>query len=151
LLDRTLKVAGRALTVAAPAGAVIWLLKEWGAMVALSDLLEGPGILLGMNGIILLAFVLSVPANELLLPLIVLIAGSVDGQGGTMESAIAGLSMQNLLCMMIFTVFHWPCATTLLTIKKETGSLKYTLISAALPTIIGILLCMLTTFIYRLF
>jgi hypothetical protein len=69
LLDRTLKVAGRAIAVAAPAGAVIWLLNEWGAVVYLSEWLDAMGNLLGMNGIILLAYVLSIPANELLLPL----------------------------------------------------------------------------------
>lgn len=143
LLDRTLKVAGRALAVAAPAGAVIWLLNEWGAMAYLSKWLDGPGVFLGMNGIILLAFVLSIPANELLLPLSVLIVGSVSGQGVTMEGVIAGLTVENLLCMMVFTVFHWPCATTLLTIRRETASNAKTAAAFILPTAVGIALCLL--------
>jgi ferrous iron transport protein B len=143
LLDRTLKVAGRAIAVAAPAGAVIWLLTEWGAVVYLSEWLDAMGNLLGMNGIILLAYVLSIPANELLLPLIVLITGSFCGQGVTMEGVIAGLTVQNLLCMMIFTVFHWPCATTLMTIRRETGSNKKTAVAFLMPAAVGILLCLI--------
>jgi ferrous iron transport protein B len=143
LLDRTLKVAGRAIAVAAPAGAVIWLLNEWGAVVYLSEWLDAMGNLLGMNGIILLAYVLSIPANELLLPLIVLITGSFCGQGVTMEGVIAGLTVQNLLCMMIFTVFHWPCATTLMTIRRETGSNKKTAVAFLMPAAVGILLCLI--------
>ena len=143
LLDRTLKVAGRAIAVAAPAGAVIWLLNEWGAVVYLSKWLDAMGNLLGMNGIILLAYVLSIPANELLLPLIVLITGSFCGQGVTMEGVIAGLTVQNLLCMMIFTVFHWPCATTLMTIRRETGSNRKTAVAFLMPAAVGILLCLI--------
>lgn len=143
LLDRTLKVAGRAIAVAAPAGAVIWLLNECGAVVYLSEWLDAMGNLLGMNGIILLAYVLSIPANELLLPLIVLITGSFCGQGVTMEGVIAGLTVQNLLCMMIFTVFHWPCATTLMTIRRETGSNKKTAVAFLMPAAVGILLCLI--------
>jgi ferrous iron transport protein B len=143
LLDRTLKIAGRAFVVAAPAGAVIWLLNEWGSMEVLSDALEYPGMLLGMNGIILLSYVLSIPANELLLPLIVLIAGSVSGHGDTMEMVIADLSVQNILCMMAFTVFHWPCATTLLTIRQETHSNTKTAAAFLLPTAVGMVICAL--------
>ena len=112
-------------------------------MAYLSKWLDGPGVFLGMNGIILLAFVLSIPANELLLPLSVLIVGSVSGQGVTMEGVIAGLTVENLLCMMAFTVFHWPCATTLLTIRRETASNAKTAAAFILPTAVGIALCLL--------
>ncbi len=132
LLDRTLKVAARAIVVAAPAGAVLWLLERFSALHILASGLDGLGMILGMNGVVLLAFILSLPANELLIPIVVLIAGN---------AALDSLSVQSVLCTMIFTVFHWPCATTLLTIRKETGSTAKTAAAFILPTAVGMLLC----------
>jgi len=134
LLDRTLKIAARAIVVAAPAGAVLWLLEHASVLHILAAGLDGFGSILGMNGVILLAFVLSLPANELLIPIILLIAGDA--------AALESLSMQTVLCTMIFTVFHWPCATTLLTIQKETDSIAKTAAAFLLPTAVGMILCM---------
>lgn len=140
-MDRTLKVAGRALSVAAPAGGVLWILGNTSLLQTLARILEPLGTLLGMNGVILLAFLLSLPANELLLPMMVLIVGS----GGSVEAMWTqnGWGWKTALCTMIFTVFHWPCATTLLTVRKETGSIKKTAEAFLLPTAVGMLLCFL--------
>lgn len=132
LLDRTVHIALRALKVAVPAGALLWTLSNFSMLEGLAKGMDGLGLLMGMNGAILLAFCLSIPANELLIPLILLIPG------GSMD-----LSWKTALCTMVFTVFHWPCATTLLTIHRETGSLKKTAAAFALPTAVGMILCML--------
>jgi ferrous iron transport protein B len=145
LLDRTLFVAGRAVSVAAPAGAVLWLLGSTKVLGRLSQILDPVGAVLGMNGIIMLAFLLSLPANELLMPIIMMIlTGSsvltgVEPAGQILMAA--GWTMETALCTMIFSVFHWPCATTLLTIRKETGSNAKTAAAFLLPTAVGGILC----------
>ncbi len=131
LLDRTLKIALRALSVAAPAGAVLWLLEQSGACVAICAFLQPVGTFFGINGALLLAFLLSFPANELLLPLLATIGGS------------AALPWPCALCAMILTVFHWPCSTTLLTVYRETRSRKATCAAFFLPTVIGLTICAL--------
>ena len=140
VLDRTLRVLGRAVTVAAPAGALIWLLNRLtlGGMPLLSALargLEPLAAILGLRGALLLAFVLSIPANELLLPLALMIAGTEGGDPAALFSA------RSALCAAVFTLFHWPCSTTVLTIWHETKHAKWTLLSVLLPTAIGALLC----------
>ena len=135
LLDRTLCVAGRALTVAAPAGAILWLLTNGGCIPMLCSALEPMGAMLGMNGAILLSFLLSFPANELFLPVLLMTLGTSLGE--------AGLSLGTGICMMVFTLFHWPCATTLLTVHKETGSIRKTAAAAVLPTAVGVILCLM--------
>ena len=140
LLDRTLHVAGRALSVAAPAGAVYWLLQQLGLLPMMADFLDPFGRLLGMNGVILLAFALALPANELLIPLILM----VDGRGLELSEVTA-------VCTMVFTVFHWPCSTTILTIYKETGSIKTTAVAVALPTAVGMGLCMMLNWLLQYF
>lgn len=140
LLDRTLKIAARALLVAAPAGALIWVLEQSGALGTLASLLQPLGLLLGLNGAILLAFFLSFPANELLLPLMAMIPGG-DLQMGWPVA----------VCAMVLTVFHWPCSTTLLTIYQQTKSAKKTAVAFLLPTAVGFLLCMLLNGIFQYF
>jgi ferrous iron transport protein B len=146
LLDRTIKIAGRALVVAAPAGVLLWVLAQLGWLRIISALLNPLAVFLGLNGVILLGFVLSLPANELLIPVVLMTmtgAGSLQAVGtGNVLMMLGGLSLETLLCTMIFTLFHWPCATTLLTVKKETGSIKYTLLSALIPTLLGLILCL---------
>ena len=154
VLDRTLFVLGRAAAVAAPAGAVLWLLANMSigseSMLALlSRLLEPFGKLLGMDGAILLAFVLGFPANEIVLPVAMMIysAGVSLTELGDLTALRPALEAEGwtavtALCVMLFSLCHWPCSTTLLTIKKETGSLKWTAVSALLPTAIGVLLCL---------
>lgn len=153
VLDRTLFVLGRAAAVAAPAGALLWLLAnvhlgEGNVLAALASLLEPLGELMGMDGVILLAFVLGFPANEIVLPVAVMIysaSGSLTelGELTAIKPLLEaqGWTAVTALCVMLFSLCHWPCSTTLLTIRKETGSLKWTAVSALLPTAIGLLLC----------
>lgn len=146
LLDRSVMVAMRAIKVAAPAGAVLWLLGNTGMMQLLARLLKPVGLVLGMNGIILLAFILSLPANELLIPIILMIEtgmGSLKGTGDLANALLvsAGMTWQMGVCTMVFTLFHWPCSTTLMTIYRETGSMKKTAAAFILPTAVGIVLC----------
>lgn len=148
LLDRTLHIAGRALKVAAPAGALLWLLAKCSLLGSAAAALDSFGKAMGMNGVILLAFLLSLPANELLIPVILMaLTGAVSLQGigdaGGELLMAAGWTWRTAVCTMLFTVFHWPCATTLLTIRRETGSLKQTAAAFVLPTVMGILLCMM--------
>ena len=160
--DRTLFVLGRAAAVAAPAGLVIWLLAnlrvgdasllQYGAAF-----LEKPATLLGMNGAILLAFILGSPANELVLPILIMILTAGGTYGAESSSAMTevlsrcGWSWQCSLCTIVFFLFHWPCTTTLMTIHKETGSKKWTMMAALLPTCFGIVLCMLLSLLLRFF
>ncbi|MGN0982301.1 MAG: ferrous iron transport protein B [Candidatus Limivicinus sp.] len=154
VLDRTLFVLGRAAAVAAPAGALLWLLanvKLGGVPVltVLAGVLEPLGRVLGMDGVILLAFILGFPANEIVLPIAVMIysmGGSLTelGELAALRPMLVeqGWTEVTALCVMLFSLCHWPCSTTLLTIKKETGSAKWTVLAALLPTAMGVLLCM---------
>ena len=156
LLDRTLYVAGRALKVAAPAGAALWLLANTGLLGILATLLEPLGLLLGMNGVILLAFCLSMPANELLIPVILMVitgAGSLQNVADVSGQLLiaSGITWQMAVCTMVFTVFHWPCSTTLLTVYKETGSMKKTAAAFALPTAVGIAVCVILRIVFLYF
>lgn len=161
LLDRTIFVLGRAVTVAAPAGAVIWCLANCqvaGTTVLqlCANALDPLGILLGMNGVILLAFILGFPANELVLPIILmtLLSQSVMTGAEDLGSMAAiltdhGWTWVTALCTMIFSLFHWPCSTTCLTIHKETGSWKMTAAAMVLPTALGVVLCLLISLVAR--
>lgn len=145
LLDRTLVIAVRALKVAAPSGIILWCLGATGLMQRFSQCLDPIGNLLGMNGVILLAFCMSLPANELLIPVILMtISGAATLQGiggGEKELLAAMMTTENLVCTMVFTLFHWPCATTVMTIFKETKSYKKTAAAVILPTAVGMILC----------
>ena len=151
LLDRTIFVLGRAITAAAPAGAVIWLLQriqigDGTLLTQIALFLEPLGGIMGLSGPILLAFLLGLPANEIVLP-ILLMFYSQSGmlvEGGSQTGAMLaanGWTWMTAVCAILFSLNHFPCATTLLTIRKETGSCKWTAISFLLPTIIGICLC----------
>ena len=110
----------------------------------LASFLDPVGIALGMDGVILLAFVLSLPANELLIPVIVMVLGSTAGSADAGQVLLgSGWTWQMAVCTMVFTVFHWPCATTLLTIHKETGSTIKTAAAFILPTAVGCVLCLM--------
>lgn len=162
VFDRTLFVLGRAIVAAAPAGLIIWIaaninLRDTSLLLCASDFLDPFARFLGLDGVILLAFILGLPANEIVLP-IILMAYS----GGSVLSDITNLdTVRQLLIsngwtiltainVIVFSLFHWPCATTLLTIKKETGSVKWSVLAAVLPTILGVVICTLTNFLYRL-
>ncbi len=153
LLDRTLKIALRALYVAAPAGIILWVLGHFNVLTDISQFLNPVGLLLGMNGVILLAFFLSLPANELLIPVILMTltgAGTLTGIGTADATALlSSFSDESLICTMIFTLFHWPCATTILTIYKETDSYKKTAAAIILPTAVGVLICAVLHVLFR--
>lgn len=162
IFDRTLFVLGRAVSVAAPAGLVIWLFANIGFQdISLLDIIANfltpLANLMGLDGYILTAFILGIPANEIVLPIILMCYmgnGSLVNLEDTYQIGQIlinnGWTMLTAINVMIFTCLHFPCATTLLTIKKETGSLKWTLLSFIIPTVCGVLICMLTTLIYNL-
>ena len=153
LLDRTLRILGRAAAVALPAGALLWLLANTRSgglplLTRCAAALEGAGRFFGLDGAILLAFLLGLPANETVLPILLMIytaGGSLADPGAPGD--IRAILLQNgwtgatAACALIFTVLHWPCSTTLLTIKKETGSRGWTALAALLPTAFGLMLC----------
>lgn len=153
VFDRTLFVLARAVTVAVPAGALIWLF----ANVYVGDLsllshaaqfLDGFGKFFGLDGVILISFILGMPANEIVVPIMIMAYTAV----GTLSQSLGNLQLRELLiangwtnitavCTLIFMIFHWPCATSLLTLKRETKSVKWTLVAALLPTLLGLALC----------
>lgn len=154
LFDRTLFVLGRAVAVAAPTGLVIWLLAHLSIgglplLSYLSGFLDPLGTLMGLDGVILLGFLLGLPANEIVIPVILMCymaGGSLTDYSSLTELKTVlvanGWTAVTAINMLLFTVFHWPCSTTILTIHKETGSKKQTLAAVLIPTAIGILLCM---------
>ncbi len=162
IFDRTLFVLSRALISAVPAGIIIYIaanvhIGDASILLRISSFLDPFGHLLGLDGVIILAFILGLPANEVVIPIIMLaysgagVITDITDLNILKEILIAnGWTALTALNVMLFSVFHWPCATTLLTIKKETGSIKYTALAAALPTAIGIILCLITTAVYKL-
>ena len=148
LLDRTFFVSGRALKVAAPAGLILWIVSNTGIMAALVEFLDPVGLALGMNGVLLLGFFLALPANELLIPTVLMAitgAGSLQAVAGVGQQAILSefMTWQMAVCTMVFTLFHWPCSTTLMTVYRETGSLKKTAAAFFVPTAAGCMLCLM--------
>ena len=162
LLDRTLRVLWRAVKVAAPAGLVIWLLANlsFGGATVLSmitNALDPIGRFLGMDGTILSAFILGIPANEIVIP-IALMAYAAEGSlselsGGAVRELLManGWSVWTAVSVIIFSLCHFPCATTLVTIKRETGKLRYAVLAFVLPTALGVVLCALINFLAVLF
>jgi hypothetical protein len=162
ILNRTLFILGRAAAVAAPAGLVIWILAnvsigDISLLARFSGYLDPIGRLMGMDGVILMAFILGLPANEIVIPIIIM---AYTSQGTLIEPGnlsdlhtlliSQGWTWVTALCTMVFFLFHWPCSTTLMTIKKETGSLKWTCLAVLLPTACGVILCMAITAFSRL-
>ena len=148
LLDRTLFVLGRAAAVAAPAGALLWGLGRWeiggeSLLMLLAGALEPLGRFLGLDGAVLLAFLLGLPANETVLPILLQLYGGAGESLGEVHALLLqnGWTGVTALCAVIFTVLHWPCSTTLLTVKKETGSWRWTALAALAPTVMGMALC----------
>lgn len=153
IFDRTLFVLGRAIAVAAPAGIIIWLFAniQIGGVSILAHctgFLDPFAKLLGLDGVILMAFILGLPANEIVVPIIImsyLATGNIVEMGNLMElkSLLVdnGWTWLTAICTMLFSLMHWPCSTTCMTIKKETGSLKWTAVSFLVPAIFGIVIC----------
>lgn len=163
IFDRTLFVLGRAVVAAAPAGALIWIManvtiQDISLLNYCSGFLDPFARLMGLDGVILMAFVLGLPANEIVLPIILM---AYLSQGSILELSDLttlkqllishGWTWATAICTCLFSLMHWPCATTLLTIKKETNSVKWTLLAILIPTIAGIIACMLFQFFITLF
>ncbi len=163
IFDRTIFILGRAIAVAAPAGLVIWLFANIGIqgeslLTIIANFLDPLANLMGLDGYILTAFILGIPANEIVLPIILMCYMQGTSLVNMEDTFVIGeILRQNgwtiltAINVMLFTLFHFPCATTLLTIKKETGSWKWSAISFLIPTVCGIVLCMLTTLVYHVF
>lgn len=162
IFDRTLFVLGRALLVAAPAGLIIWVMgnvfvRDITILAHCTLALEPFGRLLGMDGVILLGFILGFPANEIVFP-IILMGYMATGTLTEYESLVQlkdilvanGWTWVTAICTMIFCLFHFPCGTTLLTIYKETKSVKWTMIGFLLPTFIGGILCFIINSVFSL-
>ncbi len=162
IIDRTLFVLGRAIAVAAPAGLVIWsmaniVIGNLSLLSHCSQFLDPFSQLLGLDGYIMMAFILGLPANEIVIP--ILIMGYMS-KGAMLEldslNEMRQLFIDNgwtwvrAVCMMLFSLNHWPCGTTLWTIQKETQSLKWTLVSFIVPTITGIILCFIVAQVAKL-
>ena len=163
VFDRTLFVLGRAAAVAAPAGVIIWLL----ANISIGDssilqhctsFLNPAAQWIGLDGVILLAFLLGFPANEIVIP-IILMSYLATGRMVEYESLEQlkellisnGWTVKTALCTLVLCLFHFPCGTTCQTIYKETKSVKWTAFSIALPTVIGLLLCFLIATVFQFF
>lgn len=163
LIDRTLIVLWRAVVFAVPAGMLIWLVSNIhaGEMSIAEHFINWSnpiGILLGLNGVILLAYIIAIPANEIIIPTILMLTvlstnliGAGSGAGVMFEldsvSAIeqilrtGGWSVLTGICLMLFSLLHNPCSTTIYTIYRETKSLKWTIISSLLPVVMGFVVC----------
>lgn len=162
VLDRTLFVLGRAVVIAAPAGLIIWLLAniqvgDMSLLAQCAGFLDPFARLMGLDGYILLAFILGFPANEVVIPILIMsymATGSLTDFESLAELHTLfvshGWTWLTAVCVMLFSLMHWPCGTTCLTIQKETKSLKWTLLSFAIPTITGIVICMLVANVVRL-
>lgn len=162
IFDRTVFVLGRACAVAAPAGLLIWVLANFSVggetiLFHLSEFLQPLGNILGMDGVILLGFILGFPANEIVIPVIIMCymsAGTIMEMENMQTLKVLltdnGWSWITALCTMIFVLFHFPCSTTCLTIKKETGSLKWTAAAVILPTACGAVICFIIASLARL-
>jgi ferrous iron transport protein B len=163
IFDRTLFVLGRAISVAMPAGIIIWLLSN----VSINNLsilnhltlfLDPFAKIFGLDGTILIAFILGFPANEIVIPIIIM---SYLGESSLLDYNNLrelktllinhGWTIKTALCTLFFMLFHFPCSTTILTIKKETNSKLWTLIAFLLPTLIGLFICFIINLLFNLF
>lgn len=163
IFDRTLFVLGRAISVAAPAGLVIWLMANvtvGGATLLsiCSEALDPLARCLGLDGVILIAFILGFPANEIVIPILIMAytaSGSLTDMTdlASLSSLLRanGWTWVTAVCTMLFSLMHWPCSTTLMTIKKESQSLKWTVVAFLTPTVFGIVICTLFNGIAKLF
>ncbi len=163
ILDRTLFVLGRAVVVAAPAGLIIWLLAniEVGNTSLISyatNFLDPFARILGMDGIILAAFILGFPANEIVIPIMIMlytntgVLTDADSLSQMLSLFTAnGWTVTTALCVIVFYLMHFPCSTTCISIYKETKSLKWTLVSFFTPLLCGFLLCFIISTVSNIF
>ena len=157
IFDRTLFVLGRAAMIAIPAGLIIWVMANCqvngqSLLNHAASFLDPFARLLGLDGVILIAFILGLPANEIVIPIIIM-AYMAQGCLLELESLVEmkalfvahGWTWVTAICVMLFSLMHWPCSTTLITIKKETGSWKWTFLACALPTFMGMAACFMVS------
>lgn len=162
IFDRTLFVLGRAISVAAPAGIVIWLMAnvtvgDMSLLTHCANFLNPFAQAIGLDGYILMAFILGFPANEIVVPIIIM---SYMATGSMLElesfTELRALLVSNgwtwltAVCVVLFSLMHWPCSTTCLTIRKETQSWKWTAVSFLVPTVMGVIICFVFTSVVRL-
>jgi ferrous iron transport protein B len=172
IIDRTLIVLWRAVIFAVPAGAVIWLISNiqisgQSVAVHLINSMNPFGIILGLNGVILLAYIIAIPANEIVIPTVLMLTVLVTGISGVGSGTgvmfqpesisdtaallrSGGWTVLTGICLMLFSLLHNPCSTTIYTIYKETKSYKWTAISTFLPIIMGLVICFFVALIWRL-
>ncbi len=162
VFDRTLFVLSRAVLVAIPAGIIIWILAniyvgELSILSHCAGFLNPFARLIGLDGYILMAFILGFPANEIVVPIIIMsymVTGNLaelDSLSQLKELLVShGWTWLTAVCTMLFSLMHWPCGTTCLTIKKESGSLKWMLVSILIPTVTGIVICFIVASTFRL-
>ena len=172
IIDRTLIVLWRAVVFAVPAGAVIWLISnvtlgDVSLAAHMIDWLNPLGLLLGLNGVILLAYVVAIPANEIVIPTVLMLTVLATGMSGVGEGAgvmfeldstarmgevlvAGGWTLLTAVCLMLFSLLHNPCSTTIYTIYKETGSAKWTTVAALLPLVMGLVVCFLVAQVWQL-
>ncbi|MDU5249394.1 ferrous iron transport protein B [Clostridium perfringens] len=163
IFDRTLYVLGRAIAIAAPAGAVIWIFSnimigDSSILTICADYLSPLANAIGVDGYILMAFILGLPANEIVMPIIIMsylratTMLELDNLYELKELLVAnGWTILTAINVMILCLMHYPCGTTLWTIKQETKSFKWTALSFLIPTVAGIVICFITTQLWRLF
>ena len=157
IFDRTLFVLGRAAMIAIPAGLIIWVMANCqvngqSLLNHAASFLDPFARLLGLDGVILIAFILGLPANEIVVPIIIM-AYMAQGSLLELDSLVEmkalfvahGWTWVTAICVMLFSLMHWPCSTTLITIKKETGSWKWTFLACALPTLMGMAACFMVS------
>ncbi len=169
VIDRTIHILWRAVVFSAPAGAAIWLsanIQIAGDSIAghLIRLLDPLGMLVGLNGVILLAYVFAIPANEIVIPTVLMLTVLVTGQSGAGAGVLfelegdqmmalfraGGWTLLTAVNLMLFSLVHNPCSTTIFTIYKETGSRKWTAVAALLPLALGFALTFLVAQVWRL-
>jgi ferrous iron transport protein B len=155
-------VLGRAVAVAAPMGLLIFILSvikigDLSLIAHASAFLDPVGKIMGLDGAILLAFILGLPANEIVIPILLMIytsGGAIGGDVGISGMAdiftANGWTLTTALSMAVFALFHWPCSTSAITVYKETKSKKITLLSVLLPTVFGFILCVIINLISKL-
>ena len=162
VLDRTLVVLGRAVAVALPAGSIIWAcsninIGQETVLKTVATAIDPFARLFGMDGNVLFGFILALPANEIALPIMAMgYSGGALAEISSLETTAAlfyanGFGTVNAICTLVFILFHWPCATTILTIWKETKSIKWTVLSVIVPLLTGLSLCFFINIASKLF
>lgn len=170
MIDRTLTVLWRAVVMAAPAGLVVWTISNvsvGGHTLAawMVGGLDPIGMFLGLNGVILVAYIVAIPANEIVVPTVLMLTLNLaksglarqgvmleleDSQVKDVLITMGGWSLQTAVCLLLFSLLHNPCSTTILTIYKETKSVKWTAVATFLPLLLAFVVCAVTAQVWRL-